>query len=85
MAALVYSLCALTSLLCALLLLQAYRRSKYRLLLWGGICFLGLALNNAILFLDRILFPETDLSTWRLAVALAAVLVLLYGLIWDSE
>jgi hypothetical protein len=85
MAALVYSLCALTSLLCALLLLQAYRGSTYRLLLWGAICFLGLALNNAILFLDRILFPETDLSTWRLAVALAAVLVLLYGLIWDSE
>jgi hypothetical protein len=85
MAAIAYSLCALTSLLCALLLLQAYRRNKYRLLLWGGISFLGFALNNAILFSDRILFPRTDLSTWRLVSALAAVLVLLYGLIWDSE
>lgn len=85
MAALVYALCALASLLCALLLLQAYKRSNYRLLLWGGICFVGFALNNAILFADRILFPNTDLSTWRLVVALSALLVLLYGLIWDSE
>jgi hypothetical protein len=85
MAALIYALCALTSLLCALLLLQAYRRSNYRLLLWGGLCFLGFTLNNAILFADRILFPEIDLSTWRLVVALCSLLVLLYGLIWDSE
>ncbi len=85
MAALVYALCAIASLLCALLLLQAYKRSNYRLLLWGGICFVGLAMNNAILFADRILFPNTDLSTWRLVVALGALLVLLYGLIWDSE
>ena len=85
MAALVYALCALTSLLCALLLLQAYKRSNYRLLLWGGVCFIGFALNNMILFADRILFPNTDLSTWRLVVALSALLVLLYGLIWDSE
>ena len=85
MAGFVYALCALTSLVCALLLLQAYRRSNYRLLLWGGICFVGFALNNAILFADRIMFRNIDLSTWRLVVALCALLVLLYGLIWDSE
>ena len=29
--------------------------------------------------------PVADLSTWRLAVALLAMLVLLYGLIWDAD
>jgi hypothetical protein len=31
------------------------------------------------------MLPIVDLSTWRLAVGLLAMLVLLYGLIWDVE
>ena len=85
MAALVYALCALTALFCAYLLLQAYRRGGYRLLLWSGLCFVGLTLNNLLLVLDKLVFPDVDLSIWRTSVALAAMLVLLYGLIWDSE
>ena len=73
------------SLLCAVLLFQAFRRSKYPLLIWGAICFSGLALNNIVLFSDRIIFPEYDLSTLRLGIALVSVLVLLCGLIFDSE
>jgi hypothetical protein len=84
-AALIYSLCALTALFCASLLLQAYRRGGYRLLLWSGLCFVGLTLNNLLLVFDKLIFPEVDLSIWRTAVALAAMTVLLYGLIWDSE
>ena len=85
MAAIIYSLCALTALLCAVLLLQAYWRGGYRLLLWSGLCFAGLTLNNGLLVVDKIVLPMTDLSTWRSAVALAAMTVLLYGLIWDAE
>ena len=85
MAALVYSLCALTALFCAYLLLQAYRRGGYRLLLWSGLCFVGLTLNNLLLVLDKLIVPDMDLSIWRTSVALAAMTVLLYGLIWDSE
>jgi len=85
MAALVYSLCALTALFCAYLLLQAYRRGGYRLLLWSGLCFVGLTLNNLLLVLDKLILPDIDLSIWRTSVALAAMTVLLYGLIWDSE
>ncbi|AKH38660.1 MULTISPECIES: DUF5985 family protein [Nitrosomonas] len=81
----VYLLCALTALLCAWLLLKAYRRSGYKLLLWGGLCFIGLTLNNALLIVDKLLVPYFDFSMIRLLVAFAAVLVLLYGLIWDSE
>jgi hydrogenase/urease accessory protein HupE len=85
MAALVYSLCALTALFCAYLLLQAYRRGGYRLLLWSGLCFVGLTLNNLLLVLDKLILPDMDLSIWRTSVALAAMTILLYGLIWDSE
>jgi len=85
MDALIYSLCALTALVCAVLLLKTYARSKYRLLLWGGLCFVGLTLNNVLVIVDKFAVPYVDLSTWRLIIALLAMAVFLYGLIWDSE
>ncbi len=85
MAEAVYLLCAVTSSLCALLLLRAYVRTGTRLLMWSGLCFLGLALNNALLVVDLIIVPDADLSTWRLVPAVLGVALLLYGLIWESE
>jgi hypothetical protein len=86
MAAVIYSLCAVTALLCSFLLLQAYqRRRDNRLLLWSGLCFAGLTLNNLLLVLDKIVFPAVDLSVLRTFVALLAMVVLLYGLIWSAE
>ena len=85
MAEAVYLLCAVTSSLCALLLLRAYARTGTRLLMWSGLCFLGLALNNALLVVDLIIVPDTNLSTWRLVPAVLGVALLLYGLIWESE
>ncbi len=85
MGPLIYSLCALAAATCAYMLLQSYRRGGYRLLLWSGLCFVGLTLNNLILVADKIIVPHTDLSLWRTSVALAAMTVLLYGLIWDAE
>jgi Family of unknown function (DUF5985) len=85
MAAAIYLLCALTALLCAGLLLLAYARSRYRLLLWSGLCFVGLTLNNLLLVVDKLVIPTRDLSDWRSLVALLAMVVLLYGLIFDAE
>ncbi len=86
MASLFYGLCTVTALFCAALLLSAYSRSRYRLLLWGGLCFLGLTLNNALLVVDKLIIgPETTLFTWRLVAGLTAMLVLLYGIIFDAE
>jgi hypothetical protein len=85
MAAIIYTLCALTALLCTVLLLLAYRRGGYRLLLWSGLCFAGLTVNNLLLVFDKLVLPHVDLSAWRTSVALAAMAVLLYGLIWDTE
>jgi hypothetical protein len=85
MASLIYALCAVAAFLCAYLLLQAYRRGGYRLLLWSGLCFVGLTANNLMLVFDKLIVPHLDLSIWRTSLALVAMSVLLYGLIWDSE
>ena len=85
MAAVIYALCALAATLCAYLLLMSYRRGRYPLLLWSGLCFAGLALNNLLLVADKLIFPEIDMSIWRISVALLSMAVLLYGLIWGAE
>jgi hypothetical protein len=85
MGAVFYGLCAMTALLCSGLLLRAYYRSRYKLLLWGGLCFVGLTLNNVLLIVDRLLVPSVDLFTLRLFAALIAMMTLLYGVIWDAE
>lgn len=80
-----YSLCAITSIGCAVLLLRGYRRSRVRLLFWSGLCFIGLALNNVLLFIDVRVVPDVDLSLWRTIPAVLGVAVLLYGLIWETR
>lgn len=85
MASITYGLCALTALLCTVLLLRAYRRSRYSVLLWSGLCFAGLTLNNVILVLDKLVLVEIDLSILRTFVAFVAMVILLYGLIWEAE
>ena len=85
MAETVYLLCGLTSLLCAVLLFRGYLQSHMRLLLWSSLCFLGLTINNVLLFLDKVTFPDIDFSRWRSGSALIALLPLLYGMIWESE
>lgn len=85
MATLVYALCALTSLACAVLLLRGYASTRARLLLWSGLCFAGLALNNILLLVDKRLVPSMDLSLWRTVPALAGIALLLYGLVWETR
>lgn len=84
-AAVVYALCAATSLACAILLYRGYRRSASRLLLWSALCFAGMFLNNAMLIVDFRILPGHDLSVWRTLPALAGISFLLYGLIAESR
>ena len=82
----VYILCALTSAACAVLLLRAWKRTQSRLLLWSGLCFATLALNNVLLFVDLVLLPTAvNLYVPRLITGLASAAILLYGLIWDAS
>jgi hypothetical protein len=85
MAIAIYSLCAVTSLISSWLLSRAYWRTRSRLLLWSAISFAGLTLNNLALWVDKLVVPETDLSVLRTAIALVAMVVLLYGLVWETE
>jgi hypothetical protein len=81
----IYTLCTLMSLTCAVLLFRSYARNRFRLLFWSGLCFGALTLNNILLVLDKTIFlTSLDLLTWRLAVGLVALLLLLYGLIWEQ-
>lgn len=84
-AGLVYAACALTAALCAALLLRAHAKTRTPLLLWSGLCFVLLALNNALVVLDLVLLPSVDLHLLRNMTALGGMLLLLYGLIWKTE
>jgi hypothetical protein len=81
----IYSLCALTCLGASLLLWRGYRRSRQRLLYWSSLCFGIMAVSNAVLILDLIVLPKLDLLNYRSAVTQVALLVLIYGLIFESD
>jgi hypothetical protein len=74
----------LTSALCAILLLRAYRREPTRLLLWSSFSFVGWAVANALVFADLVVLPTTDLSLARTWTSIVAVALLLWGLVWDA-
>ena len=85
MAAAVYILGFLVTLCCGVLLLRAYSSSRMRLLLWSGICFVGLAISNFLVWLDLVVLPGVDLYLLRLVTAAVAMVLLLYGLIWEGQ
>ena len=85
MAAVVFALCALTSMLVAVLLIRSRQRRKSALLLWSSLCFVGLALNNILLFVDRVVVPDADLAVARQAAAFAALALMVFGLVWETE
>lgn len=83
--AVVYILCFLTSAACAWLLGRSYRINGAPLLLWSSICFAFLAANNLVLVADLLVFPGLDLKLARLLLALAAVVSLIWGFVWQLE
>jgi len=80
-----YAVCVLSSIACTVLLFRGYLKRRIRLLMWSAICFAGLSVNNLLLFVDLVLFPDIDLRLARLVPALIGMLFLLYGFIWDAE
>jgi hypothetical protein len=85
-AQLIYTLCSLTSLACAWVLFASYRRTRHRLLFWSGSCFAVMTVSNVLLLLDKVVWPTSvDLLPYRLATALLALALLLYGLIYEKE
>ncbi len=86
MAAVVYLLGALVTLMCAVLLLRRYAQSHAKLLFWSGLCFSCLTVSNVLVFFDLVVFPtDVDLYAPRLITAVIGMSLLLYGLIWESQ
>lgn len=81
----VYLLCLITSVICAGLLVRAWRRSNSRFLMWCALAFSLLALNNLFVVSDMIVFPSIEFWAWRQSAALAAVAVLLYAFVWEMD
>lgn len=81
----VYLLCALTSWLCAVLLLRAYYRSRTAILFWSGAAFCAFGVSNIMLFVDLVVVPETDLSLVRNLITLGGIGLMLRGLIWEGS
>ena len=80
-----YLLAIVTSLGCTILLTREYLARRLRLLLWSAICFVGLTVNNLVLVVDRVLYPNVDLRPVRLGAALVGMVFLLYGFVWEAE
>lgn len=85
MATVVYVLGALTTLFCAVLLLRGYAHTHQKLLFWSGLCFAVLTLSNVLLFVDLVLLPNINLHLTRLGTAALAMVLLVFGLVWESE
>jgi len=81
----VYLLCFAASATCAILLIRGYAKSRARLLFWSGLCFILLAANNFLVIVDMMLIESIDFRLYRILLSLAAVTVLLFGLIWPRE
>ena len=84
MAEAIYLLSAATSLVAAAMLLRQYRRTRTPLLFWSCIAFVGLSVNNVLVYVDLVLAAGVDLSIIRTGVAAAAMLALVYGLVWET-
>ena len=86
LAHIVYLLCLATSLVCMILLVRGYRTSGSRLLLWSALCFVALAVNSFLLFVDLVILPASiDLSLWRTATLVGAASLMLVGFIWEGD
>lgn len=81
----VYLMCAASSLACTALLFRSYLKTRTALLLWSALGFVCLSANNIFLVCDLVLFPDINFLPYRQMAALAAIAVLLYGFIWETD
>jgi hypothetical protein len=73
------------------MLWRGFAQSRARFLMWSSLCFAALAINNILLFVDKVVLPNVEsvggisFAVWRSAAALIGLALLIYGLIWDAE
>jgi hypothetical protein len=81
----IYLLSAATSLVAAALLLRQYWRSRTALLFWSFVGFVGLAVNNVLVYVDLVLVPDIDLVLIRILAGAAGLMAMLYGLLTETR
>ena len=81
MPGLVYILCAITSLGCALLLLRGSMQSRNGLLFWSALCFFAMTANNLLQYANFIVFPDVDILIVARSTAVIGIVLLNIGLI----
>lgn len=84
MPGLIYILCAATSLGSAILLFRGAMQRRNGLLFWSSLCFLAMAVNNALLYVNFVVLPEVDLLIIARLAMVIGVVLLNFGLIWHS-
>jgi hypothetical protein len=67
------------------MLFRGYFRSRVRLLFWAGLCFVGLMIDNIIIFVDVVVVPDVSLAVVRKLPGLLALVLLIFGLVWESK
>ncbi|MCK6551434.1 DUF5985 family protein [Myxococcota bacterium] len=81
----VYLACALSCVVCAVLLARGFSRTRQRLLLWSALGFTGLAVNNVLLVVDLVVLPNgVDLSIARLVSAAIALTIMVLGFVAEG-
>ena len=81
----IYFLCILTSLTVTVLLIRSFVRNRSPVLLWSGLSFVALTINNIWLFADFVTPTTYDFRPERAISELIAVALLLYGFIWEID
>lgn len=82
--AIVYFLCGLTSLACAVLLFRSYRSSRSQLAFWTAIAFVFFTINNVFVMADFIVFPTANLYWMRIVPLLLGAVTMIFGLVKES-
>lgn len=80
----IYILCAVTCLGCAALLLRGNVRKRDGLRFWTALCFVAMAVNHVLLYLNFIVLPDVELLFVARIAMLIGVVLLNFGLIWHS-
>ena len=85
MGPIIFFMCALTAFACFVLLWRSWRANRVPLLLWSSLCFAGLTMSNVLLVVDKLVLLDRDLTPGRLAITLAALSLLVFGLVWGDD
>lgn len=80
----IYLLCAVASVLSAIVVAQSYVRERVRVWFWSAASFAMLAIANAFAAVEALLEPPADFFLFRALATLFAVTFVVYGFIWEE-